>query len=50
MAEEDKRGERLASLESEVRFVKEMVMGISQKLDNFQQHYITRVDADEKLN
>jgi len=38
----DNRGERLAQLEVEVRFIKDLVVDISQKLDTYQRNYVPR--------
>ena len=45
---EDNRGERLAALESEVRFVKDIVKEINTKLDGLQNTFVTRTEIDIK--
>lgn len=49
MLEQD-RGERLASLESEVRFIKDLLIGMNNKLDNYSTIYMPRTEINEKFN
>lgn len=49
MERDNEKGERLASLESEVRFIKDLLLTMNNKLDNYNEVFIPRKEIDEKF-